>query len=122
MTVLYQYLCDRLSHFGYTAWAADAVPPDAPFPYVTLRILPPAPMQGSGRIEVTGWHRSSCPHRDRLAMADALLKIVPGAGLKVKMGSSMAVIHPADRLAAEWPESTGMLGVRILYSLRIYGQ
>lgn len=121
LTEMYQKLCALLTEAGFTVWAEDAVPHDAGFPFVTLKVEPPAPMQGSGSVVLTGWTRGGSRHRDRLAMADALLRMVPGAGFKMQLDGGLAVLQRADRLQVEWPESEGALGVRIRHTLRVYG-
>lgn len=121
LTEMYRKLHALLTEAGFTVWAEDAVPHDAAFPFVTLKIEPPAPMQGSGSVVLTGWHRGGTRHCDRLAMADTLLRIVPGAGLKMQLDGGLAILHRADRLQVEWPQSEGALGVRVRHALRVYG-
>ena len=122
LTEMYRQLIALLEAAGFTAYAEDAVPPDASFPFVTLRIEAPAPMQGSGAIVLTGWTRGGSRHRDRLAMADALLRIVPGAGLTLPLTDGLAVLRRADRLSVTWPENQGALGAQVRHALRIYGR
>lgn len=122
LTDMYRQLTALLEAAGFTAYAEDAVPPDAPFPFVTMRLEAPAPMQGSGAIVLTGWTRGGSRHRDRLAMADALLRLVPGAGLTLPLENGLAILRRADRLSVSWPESQGALGAQVQHALRIYGR
>ena len=122
LTEMYRQLIALLEAAGFTVYAEDAVPPDAAFPFVTLRLEAPAPMQGSGAIVLTGWTRGGSRHRDRLAMADTLLRIVPGAGLTLPLTDGLAVLRRADRLSVTWPESQGALGAQVRHALRIYGR
>lgn len=120
LTEMYRQLYERLTAAGFTVFAEDAVPADAAFPFVTLKLEAPAPMQGSGAVLLTGWCCSGARHRDRLALADALLRFVPGAGLKLRLDGGLAVLHRADRLQVEWPQEHGALGVRVRYGLRLF--
>ena len=121
MTELYRELAALLAKVGYSAWAADAVPPDATFPFVTMEIRPAASLHGLGRVTLTGWLRGPCRHADRLALADALLKLIPPAGLKLPMGGGLALLLRGDRMNVEWPESPGALGVCVRHDLRVMG-
>lgn len=121
LTDLYAQLCALLSQAGYTAWAADAVPPDADFPFVTLEVRPAASLHGTGRVTLTGWLRGPARHTDRLAMADTLLKLVPAGGLKLPGPGGLALLIRGDRLNVEWPETSGALGVCVKHDLRLMG-
>lgn len=121
LTELYRQLTALLATAGYPAWAADAVPPDAVFPYVTMEVRAPASPFGVGRVTLTGWLRGPVRHADRLAMADTLLKLVPGGGLKLPLGGGLAVLFRGERMNVEWPESPGALGVCVKHELRLMG-
>ncbi|MBQ7850201.1 MAG: hypothetical protein IJ343_10795 [Clostridia bacterium] len=121
LTALYQVLCQRLSEAGFTVFAEDCVPGDAAFPFVTLRIDASAPLQDGGAVILTGWLRSNAPHRDRLAMADALLRLVPGAGLKLPLAGGLALLHQGGRPCVQWLQSGGALGAQVRHSLRLCG-
>ena len=121
LTELYGKICALLAEAGYPAWAEDAVPPDAAFPFVTVAIRPAASMHGTGRVTLTGWLRGPARHADRLALADALLKLVPGSGMKLPAAGGLAVLTRGDRMNVEWPESPGALGVCVKHELRMMG-
>ena len=121
LTELYRQLTALLAEAGYPAWSVDAVPPDAPFPFVTLQVRPAASLHGLGRVTLTGWLRGPCRHADRLALADALLRLVPSGGLKLPLTDGLAVLHRGDRLDVEWPEAAGALGVTVKHELRLMG-
>ena len=53
LTEIYRRLTALLASAGFTAWAADAVPPDAAFPYVTMEIIPAASLHRLGRVTLT---------------------------------------------------------------------
>lgn len=121
MQSLYQQICALVAAAGYTAWAADAVPPDAAFPFVTVDARPAGNLHGTGRLTLTGWLRSDSRHADRLAMADALLRLVSPGGTKLSLEDGLAVIYRGDRLNVEWPENPGTLGVCVKHELRMMG-
>lgn len=121
LTALYQQLCSLLADAGYPAYAADTVPPDAPFPFVTVEARPASTLHGTGRVTLTGWMRSGSRHADRLALADALLKLVPPGGRKLPLTGGMAVLFRGDRMNVEWPEAPGALGVCVKHELRMMG-
>ena len=121
MQSLYRQLCALLADAGYTAYVADAVPPDAAFPFVTVDARPSPSVLGTGRLTLTGWLRSDCRHADRLAMADALLRLVPPGGRKLLSEGGLAVLFRGDRLNVEWPEAPGALGVCVKHELRMMG-
>lgn len=121
LTEIYKQLTARLAAAGYPAWAADAVPTGAAFPYVTLEVRPAASPFGAGRVTLTGWLRGPARHAERLAMADALLRLVPPGGLKLKLEGGLAVLYRGDRLNVEWPESPGALGACVKHELRLMG-
>lgn len=121
LTALYRQLTALLDAAGYPAWAADAVPPDAAFPFVTLDIRPAASPLGTGRVTLTGWLRGPARHADRLALADTLLKLVPPGGLKLPLEGGLAVMYRGDRMNVEWPESPGALGACVKHELRVMG-
>ena len=121
LTDLYRKLCALLAEAGYPAWAEDAVPSEAAFPFVTVAIRPAASLHGTGRVTLTGWLRGPARHADRLALADTLLKLVPGGGLKIPLESGSAVLFRGDRMNVEWPESPGALGVCVKHELRVMG-
>lgn len=121
LTELYRSVCTLLAEAGYPAWAEDAVPPDAVFPFVTVAIRPAASLYGTGQVTLTGWLRGPARHTDRLALADTLLQLVPGGGLKLPLESGLAVLQRGDRMNVEWPESAGALGVCVKHDLRMMG-
>lgn len=121
LTELYRRVCALLAEAGCSAWAEDAVPPDAALPFVTVSIRPAATLQGTGRVTLTGWLRSPARHTDRLALADTLLRLVPGSGLKLPLERGLAVLYRGDRTNVEWPESPGALGVCVKHELRVMG-
>ena len=93
LTELYRQLTALLAEAGYPAWSAEAVPSDAPFPFVTLQVRPASTLHGLGQVTLTGWLRGPCRHADRLALADALLRLVPSGGLKLPLTDGLAVLH-----------------------------
>ncbi|MBQ2954278.1 MAG: hypothetical protein IJE07_12175 [Clostridia bacterium] len=121
LTELSRQLTALLSQAGYRTWAADAVPPKAEFPFVTVEIRPAASLHGLGRVTLTGWLPRPCRHADRLSLADALLRLVPPGGLKLPCGDGLALLLRGDRMNAEWPESEGALGVCVKHELRMLG-
>ena len=121
MTQVYARLCALLKAAGYDAWAADAVPQDAALPFVTMEVRPAASLHGVGRVTLTGWMRSPARHADRLALADALLKLVPPAGLKLPLEDGLAILYRGDRMNIEWPENAQALGVCVKHEIRLMG-
>lgn len=121
LQTLYQRLTALVQEAGYPCWAADAVPPDAAFPFVTVEVRPAATMHGLGRVTLTGWLRGPCRHADRLALADALLRLVPPGGMKIPLPGGLALMQRGDRLNVEWPESPGALGVTVKHDVRVMG-
>ena len=121
LTELHRRICALLAEAGYPVWAEDAVPPGTPFPFVTLSIRPAASMHGTGRITLTGWLHGPARHADRLAMANTLLRLVPGGGLKLPLDGGLALLQRGDRMNVEWPEAPGALGVRVRHELRMMG-
>lgn len=121
LTELYRRLTALLAEAGFTAWAADAVPPDAAFPYVTMEIIPGGGLHSPGRLVLTGWPAKSCSMARRLAMADALFAIVPPAGLKLHLESGLALLTRVSRTEMQWVEADGAQGVRIPFDLRLMG-
>lgn len=121
LTELHRKICAMLAEAGYPAWAEDAVPPDAPLPFVTLSIRPASSLHGVGRVTLTGWLHGPGRHADRLAMANTLLKLVPGGGLKLPLDGGLALLQRGDRMNVEWPENPGVLGVRVSHELRLMG-
>lgn len=121
LTELYRRMTTLLAEAGFTAWAADAVPPDAECPFVSVEIVPAADMHSLGRVTLTGWPMEMCSMARRLAMADALYTIVPPGGLKLPLESGLAVLTRCSRSQLQWVESGGALGVRIPFDLRVMG-
>lgn len=121
LTALYRQLTTLLTQAGYRVWAADAVPPEAEFPFVTLEIRPATRLHGVGTVTLTGWLAKPGRHAERLALADALLKLVPSAGLKLASDSVPALLTRGERVHVEWPESPGALGVLVKHELRLLG-
>lgn len=121
LTELYRQLIALLKEAGVTAYAVDAVPPDAAFPFIALEIRPAASLHGLGRVTLTGWLRSHCRHADRLALADTLLSLVPPGGRRLLFQGGIAVLYQGSRMNVEWLESSGALGVRIRHELRVMG-
>lgn len=114
---LYRHLTALLEEAGFTAFAEDAVAPDARFPFVAMRIEAPMSMHETGSIILTSWHRGSAPHAERLHAADALAALFPAGGRLVRLESGLAVASPAG--CASFPESHGALGVCIRLNLRV---
>lgn len=121
LRTLYRELSALLEQAGFTVWAADAVPPDATFPFVAMEIRPAGSMHGTGWVTLTGWLRPPARHAERLAMADALLRLVPAGGLRLPLQGGLALLLRGDRLNVEWPESRGALGVQVKHGLRVMG-
>lgn len=121
LTELYRKLCTLMTEAGYPAWAEDTVPADAAFPYVTVSVRPAASLHGLGRVTLTGWLRGPARHADRLALADTLLRLVPGGGLKLPLEGGVALLLRGDRMHVTWPESPGALGVCVQHELRMMG-
>ncbi len=121
LTELYTLLAARLQALGYPMWAADAVPDNAAFPFVTAVIRPSASLLGTGRVTLTGWCRSDARHADRLTLADDLLKLVPPGGLLLPLTEGAAALFRGDRMAVEWPETPDALGVSVTHDLRVVG-
>ena len=121
LTELYRRMTALLAEAGFTAWAADAVPPDAAFPFVTMEITPAGSMHALGRVVLTGWPGKTCSMARRLAMADALYAIVPSAGLKLPLENGLALLTRCSRAEMQWVESGGATGVRIPLELRVMG-
>lgn len=121
LTALYRQLTALLTQAGCRAWAANAVPPEAAFPFVTLEIRPAARLHGVGTVTLTGWLAKPCRHADRLALADTLLRLVPPAGLTLSPDGGLALMTRGDRMHVEWPESPGALGVCVKHELRLLG-
>lgn len=121
LTELTRQLVTLLADAGCAAYAADAVPPDAAFPFVTFSIRPAASLHALGQVTLTGWIRGPGCHAARLALADQLLKIVPPGGLKLPLDDGLAVLHRGDRLNVEWPEAPGALGCMVKHGLRLIG-
>lgn len=121
LTELHQQLCRLLSGAGFTLYAEDTVPSGTAFPYVTCRIEPPLSMYESGSIALTCWHRSGIAHADRLAAADALIRLVPTSGLRLPLANGLAAVFRSDSRAVTYSESPGALGVCVRYSLRVFG-
>jgi len=120
LTALFAQLCTLLRPLGVPVYAEDAVPPDAAFPLIALRIEPPGCLMESGKVTLTGWFRSSSPHADRLAMTDRLLALIPTGGYLLHTDTLFAALFPTGKEAVTWPESRGLLGVRIPWELRLY--
>ena len=53
-------------------------------------------------------------------MADRILKLVPAAGHILRTDKLLAALYPCGKEAVTWPESQGLLGVRICWELRLY--
>lgn len=121
LTEIYRRLTALLASAGFTAWAADAVPPDAAFPYVTMEIIPAANLHGLGRVTLTGWPAQGCGMARRLSMADDLLALVPPAGLKLPLAGGLALLTRCRHADLQWVTSHGALGVRIPFDLRMMG-
>jgi len=121
LTELYSQLVALLAEAGCSAYAADAVPPDAAFPFVTIEARVAATLHGTGRVTLTGWVHGNARHADRLALGDALLKIVPSGGRKLPLTGGYALLIRGDRMNVEWPETQGALGVRVTHGLRVAG-
>lgn len=119
LTELYRKLIARLTESGFTAYAEDAVPQDAAFPFVMCRIDAPSSMHEVGSIVLTGWTRSSAPHADRLLMADALVSLVPPGGLLLPLPGGLAAVFRTEARAVTWPENKGALGTCIRHGLRV---
>lgn len=121
LTTLYRQLCTRLTDAGFTACAEDTVPGGAAFPFVTCRIEPPLSMHETGRVTLTCWHRSGTAHADRLAAADALIRLIPSGGLQLPLENGLAFIFRSGENAVAYPESPGALGVCVRHDLRVFG-
>lgn len=121
LTELTHRLMEALSAARLTVWAADAVPPDAAFPFVTVEIAPAASLHDLGRVTLTGWPDKPCSMAQRLAMADALLALVPPAGLKLPLEDGLALLTRGSRTQLQWVASDGAIGVRIPFDLRLMG-
>lgn len=122
LTELYVKLMALLEGAGFTAYAQDAVPEDARFPFVTCRIDAPASMHETGSVTLTGWVHGEAAHARRLLLADALVSLVPPGGMMLPLDGGLAVLFRASEQAVAWPESPGALGACIRHGLRVAGK
>ncbi|MBQ8202219.1 MAG: hypothetical protein IJZ74_10705 [Clostridia bacterium] len=120
LTQLHRLLCAQLSVLGCAVYQADAVPPDATFPYVTLRIEPSLTMTGDGSVTMMSYHHGSSAHEERLATADALSCIVPASGLPLWLDCGLAVLYRPRQASVTLCADHGVLGVSVRFDLRLY--
>lgn len=116
LSELYGRLAQWLTAEGFTVYAEDAVPPEAAFPFLTLRIEPALSPCEAGCVTLTSWHRSSASHADRLVAADALCALVPRGGLRLVLQSGLALLFPLEA-PASWQKSQEALGVSLRFRL-----
>lgn len=121
LTELYALLIALLTEAGFTAYAEDTVPQAAAFPFVTCRIGPPMSMHGTGSVTLTCHVRGDAPHEQRLAMADALIRLVPPGGMTLPLMGGLAALFRAEGQAVTWPEERGALGACVRHELRVFG-
>lgn len=118
LTELYQALYARLSGLGCPVYAHDCVPPDAPFPFVTLEAAPSLSPGGKGTLTLACWHHTSAAHADRLLLADKLCGLFPSGGVLLTLNAGVAVITPSGS-AACLSRSTAR-GESLQLTLRVY--
>lgn len=118
LTDLYQALCSRLHAAGCPVYADDCVPPDASFPFITLRAEPSLSPGGKGMLTLSCWHHSCTAHADRLVLADRLLELFPAGGMLLTLPDALAVITPGAAAACGMQASAR--GISLPFCLRIY--
>lgn len=120
LSQLHQLLYAQLSALGYAVYAADCVPDDARFPYLTFQAEPSADPDGMGCVTLTAWCRSTAAHSERMAFGDLLMQVVPSAGLPLWLDGGLAVCWRQQQAAISYPAAKGALGVRVQHDLRLY--
>lgn len=121
LTELYRKVIAQLAEAGFSAYAEDTVPQDADFPFVTCRIDAPVSTHELGSIVLTCWVRGDAAYAQRLAMADALVSLVPPGGMMLPLDGGLAAVFRAQGQAVTWPESKGALGACVRHELRVLG-
>lgn len=120
LTELYAAVFAWLAEAGLTAYAEDAVPDKAAFPYASCRIEAPLTMRDEGQLAVT-CHSADTAQAEKLDMADKLLRLVPTGGVKLPLAHGLAVLHRPDSPTAPQEKRAGVTGLRIRFGLRVYG-
>lgn len=119
LTDLAARLCSLLGSSGTPVYLADSVPACAEFPYVTLQFSPPLTPGDLASLTLTGWHWSHTGNADRFALADALLTLIPPAGLKLPLENGTAVIWRSRGRKVEGVRSGDALGLSIPFDLML---
>lgn len=113
-------LIAHLAQAGFAAYAEDAVPQGACFPFATCRIDAPASMHEKGCVTLTCWVRGDAANEARLDAADALMSLVPSGGLLIPLDGGLAALFRAQGGAVSFPETKGALGACVRHELRVF--
>lgn len=120
MTQLYRLLYAHLSTLGFPLYAADQVPHDAAFPYLTFEAVLPGDLQGTGTLTLRAWCRSDAPHSERLRLGDMLMACVPLSGLPLWSGDALTVCWRQESGAASLLREHDACAVQVQHMLRRY--
>lgn len=119
LTDVYQALLNRLAQLDTPVFQADCIPQGQTFPYLTLDIALPLAPQQPGKLTLTAWCHGAQAHADRLALADAILALLPLSGTRLE-GESGRIILLADDQHAQCIRSGEARGVKLTWKLQCF--